>query len=175
MCKARRFAAALLLGLPLALIAHAFVFGSEHAVGGTLHYAALAAGAFALALGIGLASRQATQGSILAARLRSQTPNFGVLSIAGSAWFAALESCERPHGIPILAVALALLAACALVRLTLALIARSLSAVVIALRVTSRRCALAFEYVRMRQRPARVFRSLAHTRRLFSRPPPVLS
>ncbi len=174
--KPRNAATALLLGLPVALLAHALVFGQSHAVGGAMHGAALSGCAFALAVAVALSSRDAAQGSILASRLRACAPRVPLMLFSGAAWFAALESCERAHGIPLAAVAVAMVAASLLIRLAISLLARSLAAVALALLAhgehlhsLERACLLP------RHRSPHALKSFPHTRRLYSRPPPILS
>ncbi len=166
----------MLLGLPAALVAHALVFGGEHAVGGALQSAALAAGALVLLLALALHSRDAVQGSVLASRLRSQMPSLIALLLCAGAWFAALELCESPHAIPLLAVAGAVAAACILLRAGITLFSRVIANAAIAI-IHALECTYAQELclacaIRIAPRPVR---TLAHAIRLFSRPPPVLS
>ncbi len=86
-----RLASTAMLGLPTALLAHAMVFGSGHAVAGAAHSVALAAGAAALLLVLALRSKQAAEGTVVAARLRALAPSLAGLMIAAAAWFALLE------------------------------------------------------------------------------------
>jgi hypothetical protein len=116
----RQFPAAVVLGLVAALVAHAALFGGEHAMGGAynaplLEFGAAAAAALAAALGTMLwsASRYAADGSVLARRAAGSFPGFGSLAIAATAWFAFGECVEPAHaGVPLVATAAALLAAC---------------------------------------------------------------
>ncbi len=174
--RARVLATAALLGLPVALVSHALVFGGEHAAGGALDAAAMSLAAFGMLVVIALQSHSLVQGSILANRLRAQMPSFFMLAASGAAWFSLLELCESAHSLPLVAVAAAIGAACLLVRIAVDAIARSIAAVAIVLCSYWRHIhALAESRILLRRRAPRAQRSFAHTRRLFSRPPPVLS
>lgn len=168
----RALVSAALLGLPTALLTHALVFGSEHAIGGALQSVALAAGSLALLAVVASHSRQAVQGSILASRLRDHIPQFALLGGASAIWFVLIELCETPHSVPLAAVGAALIAACLIVRAGISLLAQSIAGIVIAvarLLVHSQPVAVTVRNVRTAPRS---LRSLAHTERLFSRPPP---
>ena len=173
--RSRTALTASLLGLPIALLAHALVFGGEHAAGGALSTAALAAAALGLLFVVALHSRSLVQGSILAARLRNQLPSFATLAASGSLSFAGLEMCERAHTAPILAIIVALIAACYLVRAAVAAVAKSIAHVAIVLAAGLHVPALSEAHARVQTYAPHFARSFAHTRRLFSRPPPVLS
>ncbi len=69
------------LGLPVAMLAHALIFGAGHPTGGDLHEplleAAIAVGAV-FVCGVGallFSAERAAQGSIIAARLRAAMPS----------------------------------------------------------------------------------------------------
>jgi hypothetical protein len=174
--KARAFAAATLLGLPVALLAHALVFGGRHAAGGALNSLAVDFAAFALLLIIALHSRELVQGSVLAARLRAQRPRFAALMVSGSAWFAILELSERSHSVHLTAIAAALIIACLAIRAAVNGVTRSVAAVAIVLSSHGAHVpAVAESHIRLRYDVPHALRSFAHTRRLFSRPPPALS
>jgi hypothetical protein len=173
--RARTFVTAALLGLPIALFAHALVFGGEHAAGGAFSSAALAAGALGLVLVIALHSRCLVQGSVLAARLRDRLPSFIGLAATGTIWFGALELCENAHSLPLLAIAAALFAACVLVRTAVCAVARSIADIAIVLTGHTHVPARAESRIQALHNQPVAARSFAHVRRLFSRPPPALS
>ena len=160
-----RVAAFTLLGLPAALLAHAVVFGGEHTVGGPAH-------AIVLDLGAVSAFLAALCLAICAVRRRRAVPHFVSLLAGSAVWFAAIELCERPHGIPLFAVALALLLGSWLVRTVLLAFAQTILAV--AAIVSAIRLAPQPVYARVISAPPRM-RAAAHRLRLFSRPPPLFS
>ena len=172
----RGFLYAALLGLPTALAAHALVFGGEHSVGGAFQSSVLAGGLLGLLLVLALHSKQLVQGSIAAHRLRGCIPGFLPLAVSASAWFAALEACESAHALPVIAIVAALFAACAIVRLAVKSAARCVAAITFALLVSSTRLRIAPDSAaRFRFAAPQPVRLLAHSERLFSRPPPALS
>ncbi|MFN2449990.1 MAG: hypothetical protein ABR508_09450 [Candidatus Baltobacteraceae bacterium] len=164
------------LGLPVALLAHAFAFGSNHAVAGALQSAALAGGALVLLSVVALSARATAQGTIAAARVRAHLPHAVWLSISGAAWFGLLELCESPHAIAAAGVAAALIVASLAIHALVGAFARWLAAIAIAV------CTGRFDArARANHVPAfsffapRAHRLLAHSTRLFSRPPPAFS
>jgi len=92
---------AVLLGLPVALVAHAAIYGNEHLVGGSAH-ALLTEGALVLAALAGIAalaacllsSRSAQSGSVLAARFAAYLPDWLPLVLCALGWFLGIERCE---------------------------------------------------------------------------------
>jgi hypothetical protein len=94
---------ALLLGLPVALLAHMGTYGNEHLVGGSQHgllievgfVLAALAGLLALAATL-LSSRSAQSGSMLAAKVSAYLPTCLPLALCSLAWFVAIERCESP-------------------------------------------------------------------------------
>lgn len=172
---ARRLAIASLLGLPTALFAHALVFGSEHAAGGALSTAIMAGSVFGVLLAVAIHSRRLMQGSVLATRVREQLPCFAALAVSGSVWFTAIELCERVHNVPLAAIALAIAAACILLRLAVSAIASSIAQFAIVLTNGEHAAADLTKRTSVTSNAPSTLRSFAHTRRLFSRPPPALS
>lgn len=94
---------AVLLGLPVALLAHVATYGNEHVMGGSQHnlligvgfVLAALAGVAALA-GSLLSSRSAQSGSVLATRIGSYLPAWWPLAICAFGWFAGIERLESP-------------------------------------------------------------------------------
>lgn len=172
-----RALAAVLLGLPAALVAHALVFGSDHAVAGALQSALFGAGtlAFVFAAFVHM-TNGAQQGSIAAARINRLVPNLALLLGSSGAWFAVFELCEAPHAHAPLAIALALGAACIAVRWTVQLFSRALASVGFAILHAFIRTPFhpAAPLRRVLAAPMPLF-ALAYSERLFSRPPPALS
>jgi hypothetical protein len=108
MIDLRRLTAALMLGLPAALVAHLVTFGNQHAAGGAYHGTLLALGASlvagAVAAGWLLAwsgSKATANGSVLAERLGRFVPSYGQLLVAAWAAFALIEWLEPLHGQPL--------------------------------------------------------------------------
>jgi hypothetical protein len=104
----RKFVLLALLGLPAALLAHALLFGGQHAAGGVFH-------AETLGLGAGFAFLAALIASVAAVRrVRWSSPVANTV-VSAAIWFAAIERAEAPHRIPFALCALTLLAAAWLV------------------------------------------------------------
>lgn len=171
----------LTLGLLASLTAHAALFGGRHAVGGAYHAIVLPI-ALAAALGFvafvaALAwtqSRSATDGSILAARLRERLPNVASVIAASAILYVAVEAVEPHHaGAPAL-VLLAVLATASYVVLRLAhSITAALARVTIAVsRASFSPNAPAW---RRRARGRVIVRRVLNSRRRFARPPPIAS
>lgn len=174
----RKVPGALALGLIASLAAHAALFGGEHAVGGSyqspLLQIALAStlgllgGLFALALG---GRAEASDGTVLAARLSGFIPSRGWVALSSLLWYAGIERLEPHHAavLPIFAV-VALAVAAIVVRALAGAALRLLCAIVFRvlhapfaqreLTATRRHCARLF----VRRSPA--------LRRRFARPPP---
>ena len=166
------------LGLPVAMLAHALVFGAGHAGGGDIHQPLLeAAVAVVSAVLCGIAALLASaggaaQGSIVAARLRAAMPTPGWLFFVSCGWFAAIEAHEPAHHIPIAAAVVAVAVLSLLVyRVLLGFIA-GLHHVVLVL--SGGHCDAPSPCVKVTAADAlpRPAQRLSHHRR-FSRPPPV--
>ncbi|MDH2910361.1 MAG: hypothetical protein PXZ07_09685 [Candidatus Eremiobacteraeota bacterium] len=170
----------LAFGLLGAVGAHALVFGHGHQLGGTLHGELIdllfAAAAFAALVVVAKAlcgDRHCADGTAIAAALRSALPSIPATVLTAGSWFAAIESCERAHAMPMLAIALAIVAVCAVLIGGARLGVRALRAArLFFLGILSTH---ASPTARPRRRaPQRLrARSVALRRHLFSRPPPV--
>lgn len=175
----RKLPGGLMLGLFASLAAHAALYGGEHSVGGTYH-ALLIQIALTAALGfVGLLgalawsqSGNATDGSVLAARLRERLPGVGTIIGAAAVWYAGIETIEPHHaGVPAIAL-LAALAAASYVALRLAhAITDAFARAAIAISRTSFSPRAPAWCRRPRGRP--IVRRSFLTRRLFARPPPI--
>jgi hypothetical protein len=92
---------AVLLGLPVALLAHVATYGNEHLIGGSAHALLIEVG-FVLATLAGvvsiaaclLSSASAESGSVLAARLSTYLPGWFPLALCALGWFLGIERCE---------------------------------------------------------------------------------
>ncbi|HET7813391.1 MAG TPA: hypothetical protein VFL13_03375 [Candidatus Baltobacteraceae bacterium] len=172
-----RALAAVLLGLPAALVAHALVFGGDHAVAGALQSGLCGAGALAFAFAALVhTGKRLQQGSVAAARLRLLLPNLALLLGSSGAWFALFEFCESPHAHAPVAIAAALALACVAIRSIVFVLTRALASVGFALlqAVSLAPSFTATPLRRMQRAPMPLF-ALAYSERLFSRPPPALS
>ncbi|HET7813394.1 MAG TPA: hypothetical protein VFL13_03390 [Candidatus Baltobacteraceae bacterium] len=168
--------AAAALGLPSALLAHALVFGNDHAAGGALQSAVLAFAALALVLCVSLRAARLAQGSVVARRMLDCVPHAATLAAASGAWFGIIELCESPHAIPPLAVAAAIAIACFVIIAALRGTARCIATIALAVITALREFvipALPAADIAFALAPASL--PLARTHRLFSRPPPALS
>ena len=162
------------LGLPSALLAHGLVFGHEHAVAGAFQSFAWAGAFFAFAAIALLHARDATQGSIIAARLRRLTPSIPALTASAALWFALFESVESAHEPLVLLSALALVVASIVIQFAASLFGDVIGGAVLAI---VRAC------VARDVRPVIIFHAspvLAFTEpvargRRYCRPPPALS
>lgn len=158
---------AALVGLPAALLAHALVFGSAHAAGGSLHSVLLdLAGAFS-ALGIAIVALRARCSP------RDIVPGTLPIAAAGALWFGAIEVGEHSHSVPIVVAILALLFAAWIVHAVLSAFAHTVYTIAVLLGTPlvrgQRRVTQRFEPTALHAR------NHAHVFRLFSRPPPALS
>jgi hypothetical protein len=171
---------AVLLGLPVALLAHLAIYGNEHLVGGSEHallievgyVLAALAGVAALAACL-LSSRSAESGSVLACRFATYLPAWFPLAVCALGWFLGIERCESPTFafapltlvwlavFAVLAVRGARAAARAWASLAVAWFAPALAA---RAGIASLRFAYAAPLVATRR----------HVRRRFARPPPHL-
>jgi hypothetical protein len=175
----RKVPGAVVLGLLASLAAHAVVFGSEHAVGGSYHtllVQAAVGGAVALIAFFGAlawsGSGLAADGSVLAARLRERLPGFGPIFTAAMAWFAAAEAVEPHHaGVMPVAIVAALAIAAALASRLAGAVADALAQAAIALSRSP--FAPRAPVYRRRARTQPLYRRAGSTRRRFARPPPI--
>lgn len=168
--------AAAALGLPSALLAHALVFGNDHAAGGALQSAALALAALVLVAACALHAIRLSQGSVVARRLTERIPHAITLAVTTGGWFALLERCETPHAIPPLAVAAAIAIACFAVLAIVRSAARCIASIALAFTSALRPFAMpAVPVIDLGFAPAPALLALARTHRLYSRPPPALS
>ena len=100
----REFPGALILGLLASLVAHAAIFGGDHAMGGPYNglllqlalVGSLGMSAAFAALAWGGAGAVA-EGSVLAARIGDRLPAFPALLGATCLWFALAERIEPEH------------------------------------------------------------------------------
>jgi hypothetical protein len=161
------------------LVAHTALYGGEHAMGGAynellLEVAAVGATGFVafLAALAWMGTGTTADGSILAARLRTQLPGLAPLTVAAGLWFLLGERVEAPHfGAGIVFILASLLAASwlllALTRSAVRLLAGAIVAIV--------RDAFAPRtpaWFRPARRPLLV-RRRPLLRRRFARPPPI--
>ena len=175
----RKVPGTLTLGLLASLAAHAALYGGGHAMGGSYHglllEAALAGAAGLLAIFGAIAWSESgitADGSVVAARLRTQLPrNAGVLLAAGF-WYVAGEAIEPHHAAAPFVGSFCLIVVFAyavlwLARVATAALARAVLA--IARASFSPRPPL----WRRRPRPRPLYRRAYHARRRFARPPPI--
>lgn len=174
----RKVPGPLTLGLLASLAAHAGLYGTGHAMGGTYHGLLLQI-ALAGLLGLiaffgGLAWGEAgstSDGTVLAARLRERLPNRAVVLLSAASWYVIGESVEPGHAAASLVASLAALLLASFVvawfaRVVTGAIARAVLTVARTLfspRVPS--------WGRAQRTPAR--RRALHSRRRFARPPPI--
>ncbi len=173
--RAPRMLTAAALGLPSALLAHAMVFGSDHAAAGAMHTAALAGACFMFfAVAALCAQRVATQGSVIGARLRAVLPSIPSIAASASLWFALMESLEAAHAPALLLSIAALVLAAAIVQLAARCIGTLIGDAVLALIAFCVTAERALGHA-LQAPVVLVAVSSAHTGRRFSRPPPALS
>jgi hypothetical protein len=175
----RKVPAALALGLLASILAHAGLYGGEHAMGGGYHallLQAALAGGISLLVFFGLLAASGTNaavnGSVLAARLIERLPGFGSLCLAAAAWYGVAEYLEPHHAAAsLLAVPLSLAAAAWLIQLlSRAVVAILAGAVFAAWRAAfSPKTPVWFR----RLHSPRPTRRILWTRRRFARPPPI--
>ena len=162
MSDRRGLVRALLLGLPVALLAHALVFGAGHAAGGGNNSALTIAAVLFFA--------------VVSMRWRGRLPAFAYVGGSAALWFAGIELCEAPHDVPVLAVVAAIIVACVAVREFVVGTARTIAVVGWTLQ-SSRRHHPAALISGLRAWCDSVTRIVSFPRkhRLFSRPPPAFS
>ncbi|HZZ64468.1 MAG TPA: hypothetical protein VFE17_03140 [Candidatus Baltobacteraceae bacterium] len=163
----------LLLGLPVALLAHIVVFGGEHAAGAAWHNAVLTGAGLALLAVVGLRARRLLTAHVSPAPARHALLDGFLPAIAGAGWFSTIELCEQQHAVPIFATAAAVALIAVVVRAVVHAFAHVIAGIAVAL--------LASIFVRreatnggitLRTGARRIPCALAHALRLFSRPPP---
>lgn len=169
----RRSLNSLLLGLPVALLAHILVFGGQHAAGAAWHNVVLAAAALALPAVVALRVRRVLTVPVSRAPLKYAVLGGFLPAIAGAGWFATIELCEQQHAVPIFATAAALALIAVVVRAAVHAFAHVVASIAVALlaSIFVRRKA-ASARVTLRADAPRIPGGLAHALRLFSRPPP---
>jgi hypothetical protein len=175
----RKVPGGIALGLFASLAAHAALYGGEHAIGGAYHallmQIALAAAMGFIALVGAVAwtqSGNATDGSVLAARLRERLPGFGSVVAAAAACYVGVEAIEPHHaGAPGITLLVTLAAASyAALRLARA-ITDAFARAVIAISRTS--FSPRVPAWRRRPRGRLIPRRSFLARRHFARPPPI--
>lgn len=156
-----------LLGLPAALLAHALVFGGEHAAGGGTH-----ALLFGLAAAFGFVATLFA--AVAAARkFHVVAPRSICIAPGAALWFAGIEISEHTHTVPVALSALAILSASLIVRAVLYAFTHTVAAVAAALLCTTTKRRGLRVPAFARELPRRI--SPAYRFRVFSRPPPVFS
>ena len=175
----RRLPGALTLGLLAAFASHALVYGNGHVMGGAYGDAlrSLAAAAVtALAAfwtAIAWVSRgRVSNGSILASLMASVMPSVFSVIVAASGWFYLVESVESGHSAPPSALIVgALVIAGGAVTLLSRAVLRALAKIVFAMNSGGfRRRSPAWTHA---ADTSVSLEPVAHTWRLFSRPPPM--
>lgn len=176
----REFPGALALGLLAALLAHAALYGGEHAMGGTYHslllQAALAGGVGLLAVFGSLAwtgAAHAADGSVLAARMSRRLPGFASVAASATTWYALAERIEPHHAasVSLTAAILCLAAASWLILRLASAILRMIAGIVIVAASRSLWAARTPRWVRRAPAAPLVHRPPL-LRRRFARPPP---
>jgi hypothetical protein len=176
----RKIPAALALGLVAAFVAHAGLFGGQHAMGGS--YDGLltdlacfgAVGLATLAAAATLAGvRFAADGSVIAARIERHLPGLFPVVVSTVAWFALGEGLESAHAVVALPLAIVALALAAFLVLAVTrAVVRWIAAVAIAIAraiLVDLRPAVSFAPAPLAVAPRNPF-----FRRRFARPPPSL-
>lgn len=171
---------ALALGLLASLVAHAGLYGGGHAMGGDYHalltQLAIAGAASLLFFYVFLVwdgAGSAVNGSVLAARLTSRLPGFGLVLASATVWYAVAELVEARHpaGIPWIAVPIGLAVAAwlfrAISRIALAVLA---GAIVAVFRAGFAPRTPSWTRFTPYSRP---LRPVLWARRRFARPPPI--
>ncbi len=177
--NSREFPGAVILGLLGALVAHAAIFGGDHAMGGAYHGVLLQL-ALAGSLGTGVAfaalawggAGQVTDGSVLAARLGERLPAVPSLLLATTFWFALGERIEPEHAAASLLITLLSLVVSAGL---LWIVARQALRVLVraAFMVSRRPFAQRTPGWTRRPQPPPIERRSPLLRRRFARPPPI--
>jgi len=170
---------ALILGLLASLTAHAGLYGSGHAMGGSYDELLLEI-AFAGLLGLtaffgALAWGEAggtSDGTVLASRLRERLPRAADVLLAAGLWYALGESIEPGHtAAPLAASLAALLVASYIIAWLARAITRTVARAVLAVARTAFSPRTPSWQHRAQRTPAP--RRPLLTRRRFARPPPI--
>lgn len=175
----RKVPGALILGLLASLAAHAALYGGGHAMGGSYHgllvEAALAGALGLLAIFGAIAwseSGATADGSVVAARLRTQLPQTPWVLLAAGLWYAAGEAIEPHHAAAPLIASLCLIMAFAYAVLWLARVATAALARAV-LAITGASFSPRPPLRQRRPRPRPFQRRACYARRRFARPPPI--
>ncbi len=171
---------AVLLGLPVALLAHVATFGNEHVMGGSEHALLVQVGYVLAALagvagltGTLLSSRSAQSGSLLATRISTYLPVWLPLVICALGWFIGIERLESPTPSidPLTLLWLGILAFLAIRGARAAV--RAFAALAVAWYAPARAARPGLASLRFAYSVPPVV-SRGHVRRRFARPPPLL-
>lgn len=175
----RRVPGALILGLLASLAAHAALYGSGHAMGGSYHgllVQVALAGLVGLVVAFGAlawGNRGGTSdGSVLAARLRDRLPDGASVLLAAGIWFVTAESIEPGHAAAPLAGSLVALVA---LSYAVAWLARAITGGVARAVLAVTRLAFSPRTPCWQRRSRRRVgpRRVLLIRRRFARPPPI--
>ncbi|NNM99705.1 MAG: hypothetical protein HKL91_07900 [Candidatus Eremiobacteraeota bacterium] len=109
----------------------------------------------------------------MAAALRSAIPSVRATILSAAGWFAAIESCERAHGMPMAAIAMAIVFVCVLLVGGARIAVHALRAARLLLAASLSSQGSPTPAPRRPAPPRLRARSVALRRHLFSRPPPV--
>jgi len=172
---------AVLLGLPVALLAHVATYGNEHVIGGSAHALVIEVGLVLAALAGVVATaacllspRCAESGSVLAARLGAYLPGWLPLALCALGWFLGIERCESAaFGFdPLTLLWLAAFAFLAVRGARAA--ARAVATLAVAWFAPARSARTGISNLRYAY-AAPLVASRGHVRRRFARPPPLFS
>jgi hypothetical protein len=177
----RKVPGALALGLLASLVAHAALYGGEHAMGGGYHalfVQAAITGVLGLLVGFGALAWSGAggtaDGSILAARLSSRLPGGAAILASASLWFALCEGVEPHHaGAAPWLMVLCLIAASWIVKLLARGVVACLARAVFAITRLTFSPRTPNWTRRPRLQPIR--HRVVCTRRRFARPPPSIA
>jgi hypothetical protein len=176
--KLREFPGALALGLLASLGAHTALYGNSHEMGGAFHgelltMALAALAGFLVAFGAlaWTGSRNAADGSVLAARLTGRLPGIAPLLVTTALWFALGERLEPAHGsTALLPLVAAIVAAASLLLLLARAAIKTLAQAIVA--VTRPGYAARTPFWLRRAVPVFAVAPAPSLRRRFARPPP---
>lgn len=165
----------LLLGLPVALVAHTLVFRG-HAAGASVHDVIVGAACLAAFTAILLRARRFLAHRAPHLSVEDAFPNLFTCTAAGAFWFSTFELCEQQHVVPFFAIAGAIVMVAVLARAAVDVCAHFAASLAIAVTLcafvrrirTGLRVTLAFTTPPIRS-------GFAYRLKLFSRPPPVFS
>jgi len=177
----QRLPGSLVLGLLSAFAAHAALYGGGHVMGGAWGGALQVTAAFStagfvaawLALGWACGDRLG-DGSIAFSKLSKVLPSASHVVLAAAGWFWLAESIEDGHAdAPIVLLAIAVALSGTLVRMLAACAMRALTGIIFGARARAFRGQEPFGSLAL---PALLLQeSVAHIRRRFARPPPVVA